>query len=91
MTVYEIANIEHCTVDPLLRNGIGEVIAYTITSNDGWYIHLNDDVDDTVNVWKTAVVLPVSYDFSIVDIRAFEDLPEDAEICGGVNSPTEKV
>lgn len=91
MTVYEIPNIEHCTVDPVLRTGTGETIGYTITSNDGWYIHLNDDVEDTVNLWKTVVILPVSYDSSIVYIRAFEDLPKDAEICGGVNSPTEKV
>lgn len=77
MTVYEIPHIEHCNVEP-----IGSM--FRITSHKGWYIHLHNGIEDTVNVWKTAVILRADYDFSIVDIRAFDDLPSDAEICGTV-------
>lgn len=78
MTVYEIPNIEHCTVTP-----VGDpAIAYRITSHEGWYIHLHNGVEDTVNVWKGAVILSTRYDFSTVEIRAEADLPEGAEICG---------
>ena len=83
MTVYEIPNIEHCTVEEIGN----PVFMYRIISNDGWYIHLNNGVTDTVNIWKTAVALRTDYDFSIVEIRAEADLPEDAEICGIVNPP----
>lgn len=81
MTVYEIPNIEHCTVTPMVNNTV-----FRIVSNEGWYIHLNDGVEDTVNVWKTAVILRSDYDFSQVEIRAEADLPEGAEICGNVNN-----
>lgn len=83
MTVYEIPNIEHCSIETVGNPAIG----YTIISNDGWFIHLNDDDEDTVNIWKTAVVLGVNYDFSQVEICAAADLPEGAEICGNVNPP----
>lgn len=77
MTVYEIPNIEHCDVTmPTSRR-------YLITAHEGWYIHLNNGVEDTANVWKGAVGLMVDYDFSLVEIRAEADLPEGAEICGG--------
>ena len=77
MTVYEIPNIEHCTVTPV------GTVGYRITAHEGWYIHLHNGVEDTVNVWKGAVILPATTDFSIVEIRAEADLPEGAEICGG--------
>ena len=77
MTVYDIPNIEHCTVT-LIAN------MYKIVSHEGWYIHLNNGIEDTANVWKGAVILQPTYDWSIVEIRAFEDLPPDAEICGTV-------
>ena len=81
MTVYEIANIEHCTIRP-----VGNV-AYRINSDDGWYIHLNDGIEDTANIYKTAVILSTGYDFSQVEVIAKADLPEDAEICGGDTEP----
>lgn len=84
MTVYEIPNIEHCTVTPVVNGA-----AYKINSHEGWYIHLNNGIEDTANVWKTAVILQATYDFSIVEIRAAADLPEDAEICGDVNGEHE--
>ena len=83
MTVYEIKNIEHCTVTPISNNGV--VLGYNITANDGWWIHLNNGVEDTVNHWTKIVILLASTDFSIVEIRATEDLPEGAETNNLVN------
>lgn len=80
MTVYEIPNIEHCTVTERLGGRM-----YQIVTNEGWYVHLHNGVEDTQNVWKTAVILNVDEDFSIVEIRAFADLPEGAEICASGN------
>jgi hypothetical protein len=87
MTVYEIPNIEHCTVTPV------GTIGYRITAHDGWYIHLNDGVEDTVNVWKGAVILRTDYNFEQVEIRAEADLPEGAEIygAGDDNEPEHEV
>lgn len=77
MTVYKIPNIEHCNVSPV------GILGYRITAHKGWYIHLNDGVEDTANVWKGAVVLLANDDFTMVEIRSEADLPEGAEICGG--------
>jgi hypothetical protein len=85
MTVYEIPNIEHCDIEPV------GTLGYRIRSHEGWYIHLNDDVEDTANVWKTVVVLLANMDFSIVEIRAEADLPEGAEICGDNDEPEHEV
>ena len=82
MTVYEIPNIEHCTV----TNFAGG-IAYKIVANDGWYIHLNDGDEETQNLWQTVKILRQDYDFSQVQIVAEADLPENAEICGDVTPP----
>lgn len=76
MTVYDIPNIEHCTVIERLNGTV-----YMITANDGWYIHLNNGVEDTQNVWTTVVILYDDEDFSIVEIRAEADLPENDDIC----------
>jgi hypothetical protein len=84
MTVYNIPNIEHCDVTPI-RSG-ESVLGYRIISHEGWYIHLNNGVEDTQNIWKTAVSLLANYDFSIVEIKAEADLPEGAEICGDTNN-----
>jgi hypothetical protein len=62
---------------------------FRIVSNEGWYIHLNDGNEETENIWKGAVILQATYDFSLVEIRAYADLPEDAEICGDVTNPPE--
>lgn len=84
MTVYEIPNISHCDVVPVQSGNT--VLGYTITAHDGWYIHLNDGNEETANAWKGAVLLLASYDFSLVEIRAEADLPEDAVICGDTNN-----
>lgn len=83
MTVYEIPNIEHCNIEPI------GTLGYRITTHEGWYIHLNDGVEDTANVWKTVVVLLANRDFSQVEIRAEADLPEGAEICGDTDNDHE--
>ena len=85
MTVYEIPNIEHCTVDP-----VGDpVIGYTITSHNGWYIHINDGFEEGANIYKTCVALRYDHDWSDVQIVAEADLPPEAEICGDVKLPVE--
>ena len=76
MTIHEIPNIEHCTITPVGN----PAIAHRVHAEEGWYIHLNNGVEDTVNVWKTTVILRVDYDFSTVVIVAEADLPPDAEI-----------
>ena len=80
MTVYEITNIEHCTVTPMASGRM-----FKIESHEGWYIHLNDGDEQAEHIWKTAVILPSTYDFSIVEIRPFSELPPDAEICASGN------
>ena len=89
MTVHDIPNIEHCDIQ--VGGSTANPTWYRITSHEGWYIHLNNGVEDTANIWKGAVVLPASYDFSQVEIRAAADLPEGAEICGGDNEPDHEI
>lgn len=85
MTVYEIPNIEHCTVAPVGTMG------YRITANEGWYIHLGtstpgeDENGNPTKLYMTVALLRNDYDFSQVEICAEADLPENAEICGGGN------
>jgi hypothetical protein len=86
MTVYEIPNIDHCVVTPVANGRM-----YRIVSNDGWYIHLNDGDEETANLYKTAVALLATFDFSLVEIVAAADLPENAEICGDINQPDHEV
>lgn len=42
--------IENCTVI-----AIGSM--YRIIANEGWYIHLNDGIEDTTNIYKDAEIL----------------------------------
>lgn len=74
MTIYEIPNIEHCDIKPI------STLGYSISAHEGWYIHLNDDVEDTINIWKRVVVLLTNTDWSIVEIRHESELPHNAEI-----------
>ena len=82
MTVYDIPNIENCTVTV-----IGSM--YRIISNEGWYINVN--VDGNENLYKGAVILQSTFDFSLVTIVPESELPEDAEICGGTTPDVETV
>lgn len=83
MTIHEIPNIEHCTIEEMGN----PLVAYRIRTNEGWYIHLNDGDEETANIYKTVAILFPNYNFEQVQIIAEADLPEGAEICGGVNNP----
>jgi hypothetical protein len=75
MTVYEIPNIEHCTVTEFSNGGM-----FRIVTNEGWYIHLPQHEE---NSYTTAVILRETYDFSTVQIIPASELPPDAEFNGG--------
>lgn len=85
MTVYEILNIEHCTVTPMFNGGM-----FKIEANPGWYICLHEETegdDSNVTSWTTLVFLQSSYNFAQIEILAEEDLPEGAEIHGNTDEP----
>ena len=91
MTIYEVPNIEHCTV-----SAIGTV-GFRVTAHDGWYIHQQEyepGVDENGNptkIYMTVALLRADYDFSMLEICAEADLPDNAEICGGDNEPDHEV
>ena len=76
MTIYEVENIEHCTVTSVSNGTL-----YTIVAHEGWYMHLNDGDEETANIWKGAMILRADDDDSQLEIRAEADLPPDADIC----------
>ena len=82
MTVYDIPNIEHCDVTM-----VGTVL-YRIVPHSGWYIHLatydpgEDENGNPTKIYKGIAILRTDYDFSLVEITAEADLPDNAEICG---------
>lgn len=81
MTVYDIPNIEHCDVTML------GTIGYRIFAHEGWYIYQADNIpggteENPTKIYRTAVILFTNYDFSLVEITAAADLPDNAEICG---------
>ena len=75
MTVYQIPNIEHCTVTEFVNGGM-----FRIITHEGWYIHLPEHEE---NSYTTAVILRENYDFSTVQIIPESELPDGAEINGG--------
>jgi hypothetical protein len=80
MTVYEIPNINHCTVEEMASGRM-----YRITANEGWYIHVNFEGNE--NIYKGAVILSATYDFTTVEIISENELPEGAEIYGATTTP----
>ena len=72
MSVYDLPNV---TVTPKANGGM-----FLIVADPGYYIHCPEH--DPL-VYKGAVALLASYDFSTVQIVAEADLPEGAEILGG--------
>lgn len=82
MNVYEIPNINNCTVEEIGN----PAVMYRIRANDGWYIHLNDGDEETANFYKKTVALLATYPFEQVEIVAEADLPADAEIYGNNTS-----
>lgn len=79
MTVYEIPNIEHCTVTEVAGGRM-----YRIVTNEGWVIKLPEYAE---NEYSTAVGLMATRDFSTVQILPVSSLPEDAVINGETNTP----
>ena len=78
MSAYDL---QHVTVTPKANGAM-----YLIVADEGWYIHCPEH--DPL-VYKGAVALLATYDFSTVQIVAEADLPEGAEILGdGDNSET---
>ena len=78
MSVYDIPNV---TVEPVTSGSV--VLGYTITANNGYYIHLpqHDELSYT-----TIVILRAAYDFSTVEVVHESELPEGAEINGSDNN-----
>ena len=75
MTVYEIPNIENCSVEE-----IGDpVIGYRIITNEGWVIKLPQYEE---NVYSTAIAVRAAFDFSTVQILPISSLEGDYEING---------
>ena len=79
MTIYDVPNIEHCTVTERLGGK-----SYKVVANSGWFIHYNDGDEETENFWFTVILVRSDYDFSLIQIVAEADLPEGAEICAVV-------
>lgn len=80
MTVYEIPNIEHCTVEEIGN----PALMYRIRTNEGWVIHLPTYED---NVYSTVIALRNNYDFSTVQILPVSSLDGDYEINGDTVQP----
>lgn len=91
MTVYDIPNIEHCDVTPV------GTIAYRVIAHPGWYIYQADNIpgeDENGNptkIYRGAAILRTDYDFSLVEITAEADLPDNAEICADPTKPEHEV
>lgn len=79
MTVYEIPNIEHCTVTEVAGGR-----AYRIVADEGWVIKLPEYEE---NVYSTAVGLMATRDFSTVQILPISSLEGDYEINGDTVQP----
>lgn len=89
MTVYDIPNIEHCDVTMV------GTIAYRLVAHEGWYIYQatnipgEDENGNPTKIYRGAAILSVNYDFSLVEITAEADLPDNAEICGNTGNDHE--
>lgn len=81
MTVYEIPNIEHCTVTPMANGRM-----FRILTNDGWVIKMPEYAE---NEYSMGVILPATDDFSVVQILPVSSLPEDAVINGDADNEPE--
>ena len=77
MSVYDLQNV---TIEPVSSGGI--VLGYTITANEGYYIHLPQHEELS---YTTIVMLRAAYDFSTVQVVHESEVPEGAEIHGNGN------
>ena len=68
-------------------------LMFTVTTENGYFIHQTtwDDNEDLSNVWKTVTGIYPDEDINTIIILAEADLPENADICGGVIPPTETI
>ena len=82
MTIYEIPNIEHCTI-----RAIGAV-GYQIIANDGWCIHTANHGE---NEYALMISIRADYDFSTIQILETATLPEGSEIHGENNNDVESM
>lgn len=78
MNVNQIPNIEHCNQKKVFVGG--KLVGYTITAHDGYLIHLNNEAEDTQDVWVKTITISVYCDFSQVEIREDKDIPIQTEI-----------
>lgn len=76
MTVFEVPNIEHCTI-----YAIGNpAVMYRVTAGDGWWLYLNDGDEANANLYQKVKVLRADRDWSQLEVVAEADLPPDAEL-----------
>ena len=95
MTIYDIKNIDKCTVKE-----IGSpVIFYRVTANEGYYVKRNDEITvevinegteeeeriESINYWKVTTMLRADEDAAILEIAAAATLTEDDAIEEGSN------
>lgn len=77
-----VPNIEHCNV----RTVGNPPIVYVITTHEGYYIRKNDGDEATANIWKTTTSIRNDENPNILQIVPESELPEGAEICGGITN-----
>ena len=89
MTIFEIPNIEHCDVTEF------GTLNYRVVAHPGWYIYQatnvpgEDEDGNPTKIYRTATIIRKDYDFSLVEICAEADLPDNAEICGDTSNDHE--
>ena len=87
MTIFDVPGIEHADV-----TAVG-TIGWRIAMHEGWYIHLRDnepgedEFGNPTKVYKGAAILWTDYDFSLVEICAEADLPDNAQILATPTNP----
>lgn len=70
MTIYDIQNIDKCSVEEIGN----PLIFYRITTNEDWLIYCNENDENVNNIWKTVTLLRVDEDPSIIQIMKKEDV-----------------
>ena len=90
ITKQDLLNIEHIAKVEEFGN---PVYMYRVTTESGYFIHLKmwEDDEAVAKMYKTCTFVYTNYELSDIQIVAEADLPADAEICGGVKPPQEKI
>lgn len=79
MTVNDLQNVR-------VENFGNPVSAHRITANEGYCIHTPAHAE---NQYARVIIVPATYDFSVVQVLLIADLPEDAEIHGSPDATPE--